>query len=160
MNQRLRKNLLNALTAFMIIAPILLVGSIIFVSVYEGSTKEITAVADQLKPDADWGQAKSSVNPPRLLCLGDVTCPYLSRSWTIQKPLSGADFISQVKQSGWTFKTEYDCGADNILNSGSPGTICEARGTKDGYDFIVSLSGTSDKPQERNITLSLEPKEE
>ena len=160
MNQRLRKNLLNVLTAFMIIAPILLVGSIIFVSVYKGSTKEITAVADQFKPDADWVETNNNVTPPMILCLSDIKCPSVYRSWTANRPVSTDELIEKIKHAGWgNLKIEGDCNTTSFA-SGTPSGICDAYGTVGEYDVSVGLSATSNEPQKRTIGISIEPKKE
>lgn len=117
-----------------------------------GSSVGITATADQFQPQAGWELANERVEPPRLICLGDVPCPSLQRRWQTSTPVTPADPASAARHWDLTLPDRCDPDPDTY----GPQTICEATGTTGDYTVRVwvTVDVTTDAPHV--VTLSLQ----
>src|SRR5687767_12298341 len=68
------------------------------------------AVADQLQVPASWVRVSESVEPPRVVCLGDNPCPSVSRQWQVSRDLSVAEMRSLAERAGWEVSFDGSCG--------------------------------------------------
>ena len=93
---------IGAVAAFMI-------AFFIFAVVYKGDTKPILSVADQFKPGDSWKLTEERVEPPRIMCAGDIPCPSIVRWWIRDKLLSIEEFRSIMDSTGWQYSIKGNC---------------------------------------------------
>ncbi len=86
----------------------------IFAVVYRGDTKPILSVADQFKPGDSWKLTEESVEPPRIMCAGDVACPSVLRRWSRDKPLTYDELRSLMEATGWEYSIRGVCDPSNL----------------------------------------------
>lgn len=77
-----------------------------------GSSEEVLAIGDQLAVGSDWTLEAQTVEPDRVLCLGDNPCPSLNRRYRLPTPLTRAEFTDRVARSGWQWPVSGDCRPD------------------------------------------------
>lgn len=124
---------------------------------WTGSTKEIVGVADSFHIPADWKKVSEQVEPPRLVCIGDLVCPSLIRKYQAYATISSKELISKILPTNVT-KVNYDvcgqgpvpaqarkmymdCAADFILSNGYKGTSYAYRSYDKNSDEVeVSVS--------------------
>lgn len=126
-----------------------------FLVFYQGSTEPIERVANQFKPNGEWALTTKRVTPPQFHCLGGTRCPSLHRSWKTGTILTKEEIWRVVRLSGWDFPIEGDC-EPSPLASGSPGSVCFAKGVVDGFDVNVTVFGTYGEDDKAGVSLSVE----
>lgn len=141
-------------------AIVLVVAALLYWSTWEGSTKDIEAVANQLKVQNGWIQVTNQVTPPRNLCLGDTQCPSLHRSWKTKANLTKDDFHSILTDSNWTFNVEGDCEPSQNITSSGGQTLCSAEGVKEGYSIKIVVSGDYGNNTNGHLSLFIEKNNE
>ncbi len=77
-----------------------------------GSSEEVLAIGDKLAVGSDWTLEAQTVEPDRVLCLGDNPCPSLNRRYRLPTPLTRAEFTDLVARSGWQWPVSGGCRAD------------------------------------------------
>jgi hypothetical protein len=114
------------------IATALFIGFMIFALFYRGSTKPILAVADKFKPDSSWRLTQESIEPPMVLCIGDLPCPNASRTWERDRPATKDELLSYLP-GDWLRDAEasIDCSMDNQALS------CDIALTEKGYSISI-----------------------
>lgn len=117
------------------IAAALFIGFMIFALFYRGSTKPILAVADKFKPDSSWRLTQESIEPPMLLCIGDLPCPNASRTWERDTPATRDELLSYLPEE-WRKGAEASihCFADTQTLS------CDIALTDKGYYISIGSS--------------------
>lgn len=98
---------IGAVAAFMI-------AFFIFAVVYKGDTKPILSVADQFKPGDSWKLTEERVEPPRIMCAGDVPCPNVLRRWNRDKPLTYDELRSLMDATGWEYSIKGVCDLNSL----------------------------------------------
>ncbi len=106
----------------------------IFAVVYQGDTKPILSVADQFKPDKSWKLTEERVEPPRIICAGDIACPSVARWWIHEKPLSLGELRSIMDSTGWRYSIKGNC-----ESSSGDQYLCYA----DAYAELAGTAGVS-----------------
>ena len=120
------------------IAAALFIGFMIFALFYRGSTKPILSVADEFKPDSSWRLAQEQVEPPRLLCIGSMSCPGVSRTWERDTPMTKNELMSYLPDS-WRSNAE----APKACKTTDEVMTCDIYVTDKGY--LISMgSGRHD----------------
>lgn len=120
-----------------IIALIMVV--ILVVVFWQGSTKDIVAEANKFQPPAEWTLTSEQVEPPRLVCFGDMACPEITRSWKNDTHTLTYDNLKSILLSaGWEFVIEGDC----LLSTEASGSVslCHATGVAGKYNIYVDYS--------------------
>lgn len=131
--------------------PLLVVG---FIFIYQGSPKEIVAVADQFQPDESWQLTTERIVPPAFTCL-EANCPSVHRTWETGDNITKQEFQKVLNDSGWNFVIEDDClPRANITGSGQ--TLCGAKGHIGDYQINVNAVGGNDSQSDGRIILSIE----
>ena len=115
--------------------PVVIIAGLVYWLSWSGSTDHIKSVANQFKPDSSWKLVSETIRPPQTLCIG-MTCPYLARAWTMEKPIDQAELSKILQDSGWTdVKVEQEC-VDAKKETGRIHT-CSVRGKVDRYSIII-----------------------
>lgn len=128
------------------IAAALFIGFMIFALFYRGSTKPILSVADEFKPDSSWRLAQEQVEPPRLLCIGSMSCPGVSRTWERDTPMTKDELLSYLPDS-WRSYAE----APRACETRDQVMTCDIYITDKGY----SVSIGSRKPHGNSETFKV-----
>lgn len=126
-----------------------------FLIFYQGSTEPIERVANQFKPNREWVLTDEHVTPPQFHCLGGTRCPSLQRNWKTGAILTKEEFQKIIRLTGWNFPIEGDC-TPSPLASGSPRTVCSAKGNIEDFDIEVSVLGTHDEIDDGIVVLSID----
>ena len=114
----------------------------------------MVAIADKFKPGQSWQLVSENIMGPRLLCVGDVECPSLSRNWKTGV-ITGDEFRALLAQTGWEYAFEGDC--DELPRaSGSLGTICMGKTVVDGFNIRVYMNGTLSDLGDRSVSISMD----
>ena len=121
---------------------LLLAAAFFFLFMYEGSSKPIEAVADQLKPNSNWQLVDNKIVAPTFTCL-EANCPSVHRSWKTGKVLAKDEFQRILDNSGWNFDIADDCQASQ--NSGGINPLCSAEGEVKTYKISLAVWGSSDE---------------
>lgn len=130
-----------------------LVAFILFLFLYEGSTKPILSVADKFQPDPSWELVGESVEPPRFVCLNSVRCPSVSRVWNTGELVGKDEFKQILASSGLNFPIDGDCKRKTGVYGSV--TLCSASGMVSEMKVTVAV-GTNDYAEEKNrINLSV-----
>lgn len=112
-----------------------LVGLVICLVLWRGSTKDIEAVADSFRPLEGWQQTKYKVVPPQFLCLMG-NCPEMSKSWIVKGKITQNDakkFIENFSQVNTSHSQCVDYDDGTALDS------CEYVGERGRYQFSVMV---------------------
>ena len=91
--------------------------------------------------------SEGRVEPRRLVCLGDNACPSVHVLWTFASPFTTKELQTWLDDAGYTGTVEGDCATES----------CRARGTADGWNFLVLASRSF--PDAGRVDLSLSLKE-
>lgn len=130
---------------------IVIVGGIIFAFTYQGSTEPIEKVADQLKVDPSWKIESETIEPPRIICLGDNACPSLHKIWNPGKYMTKVELEDVLRKSHWNLPVRGSCepSPDTI----GMGTVCTARGQIDNYDVSMVVRASQENSRETQLIL-------
>lgn len=128
---------------------VVLIGATIFVFTYEGSTKPILAVADQFQPGESWELVSERVEPPRLACIGSVSCPSIHKVWRSGTVVTQDELARSVAKLGLFI--EGDCKVDRGHFNGS--TVCSAKGRKQGLNVEVVVDGSAYDTDDNKVIL-------
>ena len=122
-------------------------------ALWQGSPKEILGIADQFKSDNSWKLISDEVNPPRTMCF-DVTCPSVSRSWTLPGPITSIDQFQKIATIG-DKKMEVPSTCFRIIDTSQPAPSynCDASLVLDTYQIRLSYYDTE---QPKVISLIIE----
>ncbi len=116
-----------------VIAAVLGIG--IWTLFWTGSTKDVEAVADKFHPPSAWTLVDEQVEPPRMVCLGDVPCPQVTRTWKGDSEISYGDLKKMLADAGWDFAIQGDCTLSD--NASGNVSLCHASGNVDGFGVYV-----------------------
>src|SRR5690606_33894070 len=72
------------------------IATLVYLVLWTGSTKEIEAIADKFQPGESWTLVNERIEPPRMVCLGDVACPSISRTWNSQEMISREQYTKMI----------------------------------------------------------------
>jgi hypothetical protein len=129
---------------------VLLIASLIFIFNWEGSSKDIVSVADQLKVPSSWKLESEMIRPPRMVCLDGGACPEVARTWTVDGQLSTKDLDKILKDSNFSFPIKGDCVLPANVSSNAV-HLCDASGTIRDFGINIWLSEDSSTYQQRII---------
>lgn len=116
------------------------------------NTERILAVADRFIPNPSWEPIVDNYEPSRFLCIGDVACPSVHRSWRTDEQFSYEDFIQFMEQGGARVTVEPGC---TLKQSPQPESgHCSAYGVIDKVVYVQAYVETSAQIKANN-TLSL-----
>jgi hypothetical protein len=101
-----------------------------------GSSKEIVAVADELKPGSDWQLTSEQIKPPERMCI-DVACPSVQRKWTLPAKLTKDQVLGYVKQTSWTITNDKECFYNIYTNE--PWRTCIIHAGSKGYKIDINI---------------------
>jgi hypothetical protein len=90
------------ITGSVVAIVVLLLAGFFYWAMWEGSPKEIIAVADKFQPEPDWKQVTNQVIPPMNTCI-EANCPSVHRVWTTGKLLTKPEFETLLIRAGWNF---------------------------------------------------------
>lgn len=130
--------------------PVVFVLVVLFMFLYQGSTKDIVSVANQFQPGEGWKLESESVVPPKIVCLDGVACPSINRVWETNDSLTGEYIHDLVKK--WTSEdivVDSDC-----IDSREVNRICSTSGSKGGYSLQIYTEAMSDTVN--NISLFIQ----
>lgn len=113
---------------------ILLITTILFMVYWHGSTKDISAEADSFKAPPSWILTHERIDPPRLLCISDTPCPYLSRTWKVPGQIAYNDLVRLLDATKWSYTIRETC--KNI-------ELAREIATHDGNYYSCSISANS-----------------
>lgn len=102
---------------------------------WTGDTKPMIAVADRFVVPADWKLVSERIEPPRRLCVNDIPCPSMGRTWRLPNIIDKNEFESFIGGAGLSQSSVRDC-EFNPLTSGRR-SFCRASGVIDGYKVEV-----------------------
>lgn len=121
--------------------PLLFVLVAAFMIIYQGSTRDIVAVADKFQPGPGWVMESEQIEPPRIICLGDVACPSVTRTWRLDEKLDEENFASLMKIYGSQGSPRLvDCSFRQI----NDGRICSVDTSVEGYIVQVYVKNVQD----------------
>jgi len=133
-------------------ALLIVIGGYTAWSLFEGSSSEVVAVANQFKPDSSWELKAESIQGSRKICI-DVECPSVWRQWKTDNLVSKDELVRNLHASGWNFEIEGDCKLDqNAFGGGLP--VCSAKGVVNDYDVTVTVNG-SNSPDSFSVGLNV-----
>lgn len=110
----------------------LILGWLIFVYFWEGSTKPILAVADKFQPGSAWILEQETIRAPRIVCESiDVECPYVGKSWRSEtvNQLTYEQLNFLLNTTGWQINLERqtNCGMNTsvtfVLSCSASGNV-------------------------------------
>lgn len=130
---------------------VVLIGATIFVFTYGGSTKPILAVANQFQPSESWELVSERVEPPRLACIGSVSCPSIHKVWRSGAVVTRDELARSVANLGLGLSIEGDCKVDRGHFNGS--TVCSAKGRKQGFNVEVVVDGSAYDTDDNKVIL-------
>lgn len=107
----------------------------------------IRGVAARFDPPGGTEIGGMSVEPRRLLCLGDNPCPSAARSWELPGP------VTAERLTAWLDAAGYRAAVDCSPAAGS----CQGRGTADGWRIDVWTFPSDSSTGAVRLTLSVRP---
>ena len=130
-------------TGSLFLLSIVVIGGFIAAIAVPGDSGPIERAAAALEPEPDWAVTQTDIQPPHLICVGDVACPSLLRIWNIPGQLTEVEFEALVRGSGWGFPITGACEANANVSGGQ--TLCEGRGFDGNFDITVSQEISSNR---------------
>lgn len=119
--------------------PMTFIVIIIFMFIYQGSTRPILDVANKFNPGVGWKLESERVEPPRIVCLNSVSCPSVHRVWVTENNIEKIDMVSYLKEAGWSQDVKGDCVVHNNV-SGTGTSVCEmSESVINGFSTTVRL---------------------
>ncbi|HEX5332146.1 MAG TPA: hypothetical protein VFW79_05840 [Cellulomonas sp.] len=107
----------------------------------------VVDVAERFRP-VGYTATDQMVEPRRLWCLGDNTCPSLQQHWKFDTEIATDQLVSWLAAAGYSASVRGRCdGATGGLAS-----TCSAHGTSEGQDVAVYVEGDT---RARTWTLTL-----
>lgn len=100
----------------------IVVAFLIFAVFYGGDTRPILSVADEFKPDSSWKLTEERVEPPRIMCAGDIACPSVFRKWVRKQPISIDELQSIMRATGWRYFEKGKCEPSSCMLSANDST--------------------------------------
>lgn len=88
------------------------------------------------------------------ICL-QADCNTVSKSWKLEKNITTEEFIATLNRSGWgdMVTEDIECSTREGSYSTSGQILCEAEGTRDGFDIHVLARGNHEDNTNSGITL-------
>jgi|GEM_PF-4612913 len=126
-----------AAVALVIAAPVILMAPL-----PSGSLRD---VADRFAPEGYETVSDVSVEPRRILCLGDNACPSIHVLWTFASPVTTQELQAWLDDAGYEAVVEGDCASGR----------CSASGTVDGWRLAVFASTAWSSSNAMQLSLSL-----
>lgn len=127
-------------------------------------TDAIIAVADSIKIPGDWrtdtDQTNDDVTRASALCIGDVACPSVRRSYVFNRRIDDDELRAMVATIPDKLSTEYTlpCGEKSSLISGSSITYCDATVKTAAYRILINISYSSDDATHNTATILVDPR--
>ena len=97
-----------------------------FVFTWEGSTDDIRAAANRINPPKNWSLVSEQIEPPRIICLGAMSCPSLNKTWRTDDPPSSNSLDSILQDAKFYSNQTSSCGLDP-KSSGTNIEICKSK---------------------------------
>lgn len=136
-----------------IIGVVVLLGGIVFIFFYQGSTRSILKVADKFQPDESWIMITERVEPPQIICLNSVPCPSLHRAWETVDPLAREDLQHFAASSGETLSIEGNC--TPLPNVSGGATTCTAKGIINNMRVEINVISSLYDKKDNKVVLSI-----
>jgi hypothetical protein len=134
--------------------PFAFIAVVIFMFLYQGSSKEIVAVADKFDPGEGWVLESESVTPPQIICYGG-TCPEVVRKWKLKGSVDSTN-LKAIMNSLKNFQSSSteNCALEEIKSE----NLCNIQLYQNGYSIQVYLdnSNTIDKTNSKIIAFTRE----
>ena len=146
MNLKRRRSLLMATVIIVVLA-----SSVLLFAALRSKENGALRVADQFQTPPTWTQLAETVEPPRLVCLGDNPCPSVDRRWNAPRDLGAADMRQLITETGWSLPFTDSC--EPRQNGAETYRSCSADGTVG--DYTVNLTYYSPEQSSDPATVSL-----
>jgi hypothetical protein len=141
---------------------ILLITTILFMVYWQGSTKDISAEADNFKTPPSWTLTREQIDPPRILCISDIPCPYVSRTWKIPGQITYNELTRLLDATKWNYDMHDTCKhvdtAREIAVRDNNYYSCSISAESNGYTMSLYIQTADRNPNEVEATLSLKSK--
>lgn len=135
------------ITIISLVVVFVVAGVVAWAATWTGSTKDIRAVADQFRPPASWQLVDEMIEPPRMLCLQDVACPSLHKSWKTSHIVTKGEFIEAlsnipVNKVGGTCPEK---AVESVTSQGGCyiSTVMDGYSLQIGYNIGPEMDGNS-----------------
>lgn len=125
---------------------------VVFVFSYQGSTKDIEAVADGFVVPNGWSKTQDRIVPPKIICL-EGSCPQMQRSWWVGK-IEQPQFDQFLKSNQNITMSASRCLDDN----GSTGQItkCSSTANTEKYHIRAVVATDTSIQNGDSISISIE----
>lgn len=144
--KRYTKKILIGLAAALVV----LASLSLFAVLWQGSTKDIEAVANSFTPPDRWTQTHYEIVPSKFICLSG-RCPEIVKSWSYDGVITSIEMRKLIDEMQ---PTEITMGECNITPGNNPTTYNSCSGIKDGYNFSF-FYGREEKDSSTTITLTI-----
>ena len=138
------KKILIGLAATLVV----LISLSLFAVLWQGSTKDIEAVANSFTPPDEWTQTHYEVVPPKFICLTGK-CPSVIRAWKSGDDMTYETIEKFTTQNLEELVTDEKCRGDR----GIVADYCDFSGKKGGFEFRVVFEN---KGNQSNVTLFMQ----
>lgn len=108
----------------------------VFIRNIAGSTQPILGVANRVKVPEDWKLESEQIEPPRFICLGDVKCPSLQRTWRTPQEVSLTELQALSSSANLSLSPENSCDYRASVSGGGP--ICILSGSEDELEVSIT----------------------
>lgn len=130
------------------------VGAFLYLA-WEGDTRPMVSIADKFKPLDGWVFKKESIMPPKNICMSDVPCPSMWRTYSLESRISQEDFVKFAKQGGFEDSEIGECKLDVSLYSHGLVSYCSTK-PKIINQYKVYLSSTVHTDNESYCTVGID----
>jgi hypothetical protein len=115
---------------------------------------DLVAEADHFRPPDSWLLVDETTRNRSPACI-DTTCPSVFRRWEMSDPPSVAALQDLLDAAGWgDFGVDGDC--QPIPGRSGSVNVCSSRGTSDGLDITLRVSGPHADARPFWLSLSVE----
>ena len=111
----------------------------VFVFTWEGSTDDIRAAANRINPPKNWSLVSEQVEPPRVVCLGAMSCPSISKTWMTKDTPPSDSLRTLLKDAQLYSDQNNDCTLDS-QSSGTNIEMCKNRINTDKLNGEVFIN--------------------
>ena len=139
------KKILIGLAATLVV----LISLSLFAVLWQGSTKDIEAVANNFTPPDEWTQTHYEVVPPKFICLMG-NCPEVIKSWENREPVVYQEVKELLGDAAEGALAEERCKTTEPTKQ-----YCEFSGKKGGYQYRLAYRNEDNSSQ---ITLRVREK--
>lgn len=149
------KRVLEVLVVVFVFLIIVIVGFLLFRTVYEQPPEDMIKISDQFTPGRSWKLVTARIEPKRVLCV-DVECPSVWKQWKTESPITKTELSNLLQMAGWHFTIDGSCGLDPKYPEDNA-KVCEASGIINHYGVQVTIRGSSSNQKSLiNLNISRE----